>query len=226
VTAARDRKTLLDQPPQTAPSKTAKPAVNGDNSRCFIADRFDFRIGELERTATRFTNLPIKIELGFVRETGVDPPVVEPNDLEVSSTVIDQAIDDNSAPWQSAHSNARDPPSEQDPRASLDGLIQTGDTGPVLVPTGQVKQEIEDCVETLGGQRLCAFRTDTFEFCQRISGKQFGPVRRQLSSISKRHWIVPKTTASPLTTGTKRPATRRTPLTKVPFIVPTSSMTP
>jgi hypothetical protein len=48
VTAVRDRKTLFDEPPQTAPSKTAKPAVNGHDSRRFIADRFDFRIAELE----------------------------------------------------------------------------------------------------------------------------------------------------------------------------------
>ena len=104
--------------------------------------------------------------------------------------------------------------------------MEPRDPSPVLVTTGQVEQEIEDCVDTLGRQRICAFRTDAFEFCQWVAGKQFSSVRGQPSSISKRHWMVPKTTVSPLTTGTNRPVTRRTPLTKVPFMVPTSSMTP
>jgi len=170
VTAVRDRKTLLEESPQTAPTKTAKPAVNGHDPRRLITDCFDFRIDELKRTTASLPHLAVEIELLFVSESGVDPSVIEPDDLEISATVVNETIDDHFASRQSAHSNARYAPFEQDPRAHLDGLIQTGDPGPILVPKGQVKQKIEDCMETLGRQRLRAFRTDAFEFCQWVAG--------------------------------------------------------
>ncbi len=60
---------------------------------------------------------------------------------------------------------------------------------------------------------------------QRVAAGSPGASFLQSASISKRHWMVPKTTVSPEATGTGRPAASRTPLTKVPFIVPTSSTT-
>ena len=43
---------------------------------------------------------------------------------------------------------------------------QDGDLRTVLIPTGKVEKEIEDRVETIGGQSLGASRTDAFEPCQ------------------------------------------------------------
>jgi hypothetical protein len=146
-----ERKTLLDKPPQTPPSETSKPPINRHDPRRLVTDLLDLWIDELERAAPCLPHLPVEIELGFVSESRVDPPVIEPNDLEVSATVIDQTIDDrHSASWYSAQSNSLDPPTEEHPRARLEALIEACDPGPVLVTTGQVEQEIEDCVDTLG----------------------------------------------------------------------------
>ena len=222
-----NRETLFYESPQPPPPEWAKPPIHGHDTRRLFTDLFDLWIYELKRTASCLPQLTEEIEFGFVSKSGVNPTMIEPYDLEVSATVINNAVDyHHFASWYSAQSHALYSPAEENPRARLEALIEACDACPVLVTTGQVEQQIEDSVEAFGRQRLGAFRTDALEFRQRVPGKQFCRGRLQLSSISNRHWIVPKTTVSPLATGTNRPATKRTPLTKVPFIVPTSSMTP
>jgi len=88
-----DRKTLFDEPPQTPPSKTSKSPVNGHDPLHLVTDFFDLRIDQLERAAPCLANLTVAVEFWFVSEPRVDPPVIEPYDLEVSVTIINETVD-------------------------------------------------------------------------------------------------------------------------------------
>ena len=218
--------TLIDEPPQAPPTEPAEASIHRHDPFRLVPDLLDLRIDELERSATCLPHLPVKIKLGFVGESPMDPPLVEPYDLEISVSVIDESIDDqHSAPWYSAHLDSLDASTKEHPRTWLEASAEPGEPGAILVTTGQMEQQIEHRPDALRRQLSSAFRTDAFEFCQKVAGEQICSDRGQSLSISKRHWMVPKTTVSPFATGTDFPATRRTPLTKVPFIVPTSSIT-
>jgi hypothetical protein len=170
-TNVRNRKTLFDDPPQTPTTETSKPPVNRHDSSGLVTDLLDLWIHELKRAAPCLPHLTEEIELGFVSESRVDPSMVEPYDLEVSQTIINETVDDqHSAPWNSTQPNSLDAPSEKHPTACLKALIEPRDTRPVLVPTGQVEEKIEDCADALGRKRFRTFRSDAFEFCQGVAG--------------------------------------------------------
>jgi hypothetical protein len=132
--------TLLDETPQTPTSKPADPSINRHHAFRFVADLLDLGVDELESAAALFTNLSIEVELGFIGYALVDPPLVEPHDLEVSPTVINHTVDyQQPAARDSPLSYSDDPPAEQYPRAWLETRVEVRETGPVLVATGQVQ---------------------------------------------------------------------------------------
>ena len=116
----RGWQTLLDELPQTPPTESSKTWIHGYDARHLVTDLLDLRVDELERAPTRLPHLTVEIELGFASEPGVDPPVIEPYDLEVSATVINQPVDDHhSAPGYSAQSHPLDVSSQEHPGACL-----------------------------------------------------------------------------------------------------------
>ncbi|MCJ7756160.1 MAG: hypothetical protein MUP13_16490 [Thermoanaerobaculales bacterium] len=132
-----NRKTLFDKPPQTPPTETSTPPINRHDPRRLFTDLLHFWIDELKRTAPCLPHLTEEIDFGFVSEAGVNPPVIEPYDLEISTTVIDETVNDHhSGSRYSAQSHALDAPTDEHPRARLEALIEAGDPGPVLVTTG------------------------------------------------------------------------------------------
>ena len=113
-----DRKTLFDDAPQTTPSETPEPPVHRHDPRGLVRGLLDLWIDELERAPSRLAHLTVEIDLGFVGESRVDPPVIEPHDLEVSPTVVNETIDDHHSPSRNpAQSHALDDPTEEHPRA-------------------------------------------------------------------------------------------------------------
>ena len=118
----------------------------------------------------------------------MNPTLVEPHDLEVSSLIVDQPVDD-------VHSPTGDPPYpdsyhsalEEYPRAGLDRSFQADDLGPVFIASREMEQQIEHRLDALCRQSLGAARADTFESRQWVVGAEGAVVRGQSGSISKRH---------------------------------------
>ena len=121
----------------------------------------------MKTAAALFANLAIEEKLGFVCESSVNPPLVEPYDLEVSPTVIDDPIDDvQPAARNTPNPHPQDPSLEKNPGTGFEGRTQDGDLGTVLISTWKVEKKVEDGLKPVGGQSLGASRTDACEPCQ------------------------------------------------------------